>query len=910
MLASARYEIQSALGAGGMGEVYKARDTRLDRTVAIKVLPESLAADAQFKERFDREARAISQLTHPHICTLYDVGRHDTTDFLVLEYLEGETLADRLARSKDRALPHVGSAGVSTPAIAIGEALTIAIQIASALDKAHRAGITHRDLKPANIFLTKNGAKLLDFGLAKAGASAVFGTGLSMLPTTPANLTAQGTILGTFQYMAPEQLEGKDADARTDIFAFGSVVYEMITGRKAFEGKSQVSLIGAILEREPTPLSTLQPTLPPAIDRIVRGCLAKDPAERWQSAGDLAVWLKWVMEAPAVTRTEPRPGRTSKLWLATASVFIITTIALAAALVYSYRTPSQAAVVQFFVSAPDKTVFESGFDVGNNGFTGGSISPDGRTLAFTAKDESGKVTLWVRALDTLTAKSLPGTEGAAMPFWSPDSRSIGFFGQAKLKRIDVEGGPPQTLSDAPRARGGSWNREGVIIFAPSRDAAPLSRVSSAGGETVPVTKLMPGQTRQGSPSFLPDGRHFLYFAQGSSAEISGVFLGSLDSADGQRLVAADSPAVYAPPGYVLFIREGTLLAQPFDARKLQLNGEPVGVAEQVGFDGGRGAFSVSDAGILEYRTGGSISGLQLTWVDRSGKSIGFVGVPGRYQAPDISPDGTQIAVHRHDGIGGDVWLLEVSGGKTSRLTFDALQENSHPIWSPDGSRIVFGSRRNAKWGIYLKPSNGAGNEELLFESELTKMPMSWSGDGKFVLFYVADPKTGNDVWALPLAGDRKPFPVLQTPFGESHPQISPDGKWFAYYSNETGRAEVYVQSFPPGAGKWQISSSGGQFARWRRDGRELFYMDAQSFGKIVAVGINATGSKFEYAVPRPLFDSGYINLNFGHAANWNTFAVSADGQRFLIPRPESSFAAELANTPITVVLNWTSALKK
>jgi Tol biopolymer transport system component len=434
-------------------------------------------------------------------------------------------------------------------------------------------------------------------------------------------------------------------------------------------------------------------------------------------------------------------------------------------------------------------------------------------------------------------------------------------------------------------------------------------VSSAGGAAEAATKLSPQQTGHRFPSFLPDDKHFLYFGVGTT-ESAGVFIGSLDSADGQRLLAADSPAVYAPPGYVLFVRQGTLLAQAFDDKKLQLRGEAVPLAEQVAFDGPGAAFSVAESGAMTYRTGAGAPNLLLNWVDRSGKLIESIGVPGAYLGPDISPDGKRIAVHRHDGAGGDVWLVEAAGGKTSRLTFDASQENSSPIWSPDGSRIVFGSRRNGKWGLYQKLSNGTGNEELLVESDLVKSPTSWSADGEIILYMVLDPKTNADVWALPLTGDRKPFPVLQTPFVESHPQISPNGKWIAYSSDETGRREIYVQSFPPGAGKWQISTNGGFYPRWRRDGKELFYMETLSRGKLLSVEVNANGATLESSVPRPLFDSGYINLSFSHTGNWNTYAVSADGQRFLVPRPESSLTGELNSTPITVVLNWTAGLKK
>jgi Tol biopolymer transport system component len=569
--------------------------------------------------------------------------------------------------------------------------------------------------------------------------------------------------------------------------------------------------------------------------------------------------------------------------------------------------------VRFLITSSDKTTFDSGLVGGgaSRSLNAGSISPDGRKIAFTARDEAGKVMLWVRALDAITAQSLPGTENAGLPFWSPDSKSIGFFASRKLRKIGVEGGPAQTICDAQNGRGGTWNREGVIVFAPAPSTS-LLRVSASGGEPLPVTKLQSGEIDHRFPSFLPDGKHFLYGAIASGENSSLVFAGSLDTLQAQRLLATDSPAIYALPGYLLFVRQGTLLAQPFDAKKLELTGESIPVAKEVAFEGNARGFSTSENGTLEYRVGASSPQYQLVWADRGGKVIESAGVPALYQSPAISPDGKRIAVHRHDGNGGDIWVMEASGGKMSRLTFDASQENSQPVWSADGSRIVFGSRRNNKWGIYQKLSNGTGTEELLFESDVLKMPMSWSTAANTVLFYVQDPKSGTDVWALPLAGDRKPLPLLQTAFNESHPQISPDGKWFAYTSNETGRAEIYVQSFPPGGGKWQVSSNGGVFARWRPDGKELFYMERPSFSKVVAVAIHPTGSTFEFSPPRPLFDSGYLNNAPGHTGgNYNTFDVSSDGQRFVIPRPEATdITGALANTPITVVLNWTAALSK
>jgi serine/threonine protein kinase len=891
------YEVVAPIGAGGMGEVYRARDTKLGREVAIKVLPANFVNDPERLSRFQREARMLAALNHANIATIYGLEQCDGVSCLVMELVPGETLAER----------------VKAGPLGIEEALKIAVQIAEALEAAHEKGIIHRDLKPANVKVTPEGkVKVLDFGLAKAFAGEATNEDIGNSPTLSRAATMQGVILGTAAYMSPEQAKGKAVTKATDIWGFGCVLYELLSGHPAFEGDDITEILAAVVRAEPS-WNRLQENTPQSIHKLLRRCLRKDRRQRFQDATDVRIEIEDALTSPAttsVTGAEPLPNSTwtQKLWFAITAMFFLTTIVLASVLIYDHRSPSESAAVRFFVSAPDKMSFESGIGAGATGYTGGSLSPNGRRLAFTAKDESGKVMLWVRALDSLVSQPLLGTDGAALPFWSPDSRTIGFFVLGKLKKIDVEGGPPQTLTEAPNARGGTWNRDGVIVFAPS-NSGPLSRVSSAGGAAEAATKLSPQQSGHRFPSFLPGGRHFLYFVVGT-AESAGVFIGSLDSADGQRLLAADSPAVYAPPGYVMFVRQGILLAQAFDDKKLLLRGEPVPLAEQVAFDGPGAAFSVAESGALTYRTGTGPRDLRLTWVDRSGKPIESVGAPGAYLGPDISPDGKRIAVHRHDGTGGDVWLVEAVGGKTSRLTFDASQESSSPIWSPDGSRIVFGSRRSGKWGLYQKLANGTGNEELLIESDLVKSPTSWSADGKFILYMVQDPKTNADVWALPLTGDRKPFPLLQTPFIESHPQISPDGKWFAYSSDETGRREIYVQSFPPGAGKWQISSNGGFYARWRRDGKELFYMETISRGKLISVGVNAAGATLEFSTPRPLFDTGYVNLSFSHTGNWNTFAVSADGQRFLIPRPESSLTGELNNTPITVVLNWRAGLKK
>jgi Tol biopolymer transport system component len=893
------YEIVSALGAGGMGEVYRARDTRLDRTVAIKILPDWLAGDPQFRERFNREARSISSLDHPHICALYDVGDEAGTSYLVMQYLEGSTLQERLVRGP---LP-------------IGEALTIAVQIAGALDRAHRSGITHRDLKPGNIMLTKAGAKLLDFGLAKSSSPAVSGAGLSMMPTTPASLTAQGTILGTFQYMAPGQIEGQEADARTDIFAFGAVLHEMVTGRKAFEARSQASLIAAILERDPAITSTLEPSSPRALDAVVKRCLAKDPDERWQSAGDLTVALKWLLDGTLMTSSETgtasaavrhRSSRRQLLWWAIAAALALTVIGLAALRLYEHRPVAAPESVRFSVPAPDKAIFETGVSTGV-ALSAGAISPDGRKLAFTAKDSSGKILLWIRPLDSLVAQPLSGTEGAGLPFWAPDSRWVGFFAQAKLRKVDIAGAPPQILCEAALGRGGTWNRDDVIVFAPNL-AGGLNRVSASGGQPTPLTTVTGGQANHQFPHFLPDGRHFLYYAQGPSPENTGILLGALDSPESRQVLAADSAGVYARSGYLLFVRQGTLFAQPFDAGSAQLSGTPQRISDAVASELRAPAFSISDNGVLSYRTGLVAQDLQLTWVDRSGKIIELVGVPGGYHGVDLSPDGTRIAVHRHEGAGGDILILEPRKTIT-RLTFDAAQDSSSPIWSPDGGEIAFGAARNGKWGLYRKATNGSGAEHKIVESDATQIPASWSPDGKYLVYWIYDPKTSTDHWLLPLAGG-KPAPLLNSSFVESHAQISPDGRWIAFSLDQTGRNEIYVRPFPSGDGQWQISTDGGVFPRWRGDSREIFYLTARTGGKLMAVPVNTMGSTLEAGAPSALFDSGYVEFTHpGAFYNYHVYAVSRDGKRFLIPRPTNPIQGD-GGTAITVVLNWTAILKK
>ncbi len=878
------YEILSPLGAGGMGEVYRARDTRLERTVAVKVLPAAMSSSPEVRQRFEREAKTISQLSHPHICALYDVGREGETEYLVMELLEGETLTDRLAKG---ALP-------------LEQTLRYGQEIAGALDKAHRQGIVHRDLKPGNVMLTKSGVKLLDFGLAKGFELPKEKGSLTSLPTQQ-GLTQEGTILGTFQYMAPEQLEGKEADARTDIFAFGATLYEMATGKKAFTGTTQASLIGAILHTEPEPISAEQPASPPALDRVVKTCLARDPEERWQSAADIRRELQWISEASAASLAAPMavgPTRRNLERLAWVLMGASLLAALAIAFVHFRESPLEPRPIRFSVFPPEQTTHGGGPAAPQ-----AALSPDGRYLAFVATTLDRTSQLWVRPLDSLAAQKLAGTEDASFPFWSPDSRFLGFFTPGKLKKIDAFGGPPQALCDAPEGNGGTWNRDGVIVFAPNRVGA-LARVSATGGVPADVTALDRSRQETGHlwPQFLPDGRHFLYLALSGRRENRGIYVHSLASKEAGLVLRTEVRATYTPPGYLLFVQQGTLMAQRFDSNRLQLSGEPARVAEQVAYNPGNGrtTLSASENGVIAYRTGsaGGVPMSELVWFDRGGKRIGSAGGPGLYVRPRLSPDEKLIAVQRRDPQTGtdDIWLVDLARSTVSRLTFDSSNQ-THPTWSPDGSRIAFASDQDGMSNLYQKLSNGAGGEELLLSSDTSKFVTDWSPDGRFIVYEDQGRGTGTDLWVLPLSGDRKPTPFLRTEFNESQGQFSPDGRWMAYSSNESGRVEVYVQAFPASGGKWQISTAGGSYPRWRRDGKELFYRAADR--KLMAVEVQ-TASTLQAGQPRALFELRVSEVPV------IPYTVSADGQRFLVDTPtEESNAA-----PITVVLNWFTELKK
>jgi Tol biopolymer transport system component len=891
------YEILSALGEGGMGEVYRARDTRLERIVAIKVLTTALAADSQLRERFEREARAISSLNHPHICTLFDVGHQDGIDFLVLEYLDGETLSARLSRGGGTALD-------------ANEALTIAIDICGALDTAHRAGIVHRDLKPANVMLTKAGAKLLDFGLAKSATPAVATSGLSMLPTTPANLTAQGMILGTFQYMAPEQIEGVEADARTDIFAFGALLFETLTGRPAFEGKTRASLLGAILKDEPPPVSQVRPLAPAALDRIIRTCLAKDPDDRYQSARDLRRDLQWVASgssAAADARTATPPTRSNRVaW----AVAVVSILALLAAVIIAFGragdvTPA-ASPVQFTIVPPDNTSFGGPRAGGTGTATQLAVSPDGRSVVFVAGVKEA-FQIWLRPVATLAARPIPGTEGGAFPFWSPDSRFIGFFADGKLKKILIAGGPPVILSEAPGGRGGSWSRDNVIVFAPSGalGTTGLLRVSSNGGMPTAATAIDPatGETNHRWPHFLPDGRHFLYTASTGTCcpptKPAIVRIGSLDPSEAPvTLLQAESAALYAS-GHLLFARGDTLMAQPFDPDARQSTGDAFPVAEHVSTEGSRyTSASVSQNGTLVYAQGVLQTAQQLTWFDRAGRVIGTLGEAAQYNSIALSPDERRVAAGLGTGTldNRDIWIIDIARNVRSRLTSDPGAD-AGPVWSPDGTRVAFAGQRSGKISLRQQSINGTAADELLFESTGEFFPSDWSADGRFIAYTDRSSAATNDIWILPLFGDRKPFPLAQTAFTETFAAFSPDVRWIAYLTYEANLVNVYVQSFPEAKVKYLVSRDGGARPIWRRDGKELFYIGPD--GAMMAVSIDASRG-FEAGVPRTLFTTDALN-------NQNlVYAVTKDGMRYLMnARPQQSSVA-----PVTVVVNWMATIQK
>jgi len=768
------------------------------------------------------------------------------------------------------------------------------VQIARGLAAAHEKGIVHRDLKPENLFLTQDGRlKILDFGLAKLTRPQSDGSRTDSTQSLAG--TFPGLVLGTIGYMAPEQVRGETVDHRADLFNFGAILYEMLSGQRAFRGKSDVETMHAIVKEEPPDLATLNPQIPSALQRIIRHCLEKSPQERYQSASDIAFDLE-ILTDPASTSLAPHAARLRKrerlAWVGATALLVAS---LAFTVRYFRRALTDGQAVYFSVSAPEKTTFTGG--------TAPAISPDGRYLAFVASYSAGTSRLYVRPFDRPGAQALDGTEGAWQPFWSPDSRFLGYFAQGKLKKIPAGGGPPQPLCDVVNGVGGTWSRDGVIIF--SRTYG-LYRVSQDGGVPTPMATSLEGtrqetlqDTGRWSPYFLPDGRHFLFSAY--SPPSRGIYVGSLDSRETRHLLTAESNVAYTPLGYLLFIRDWTLMAQPLDAERLQLAGEPFPVADQLTnlVHGMKGGFSVSETGGLAYFRGGDTR--QLTWFNRAGEELGPVGEPDAYTYPFLSPDEKTIAVTKVNPQAGaaDIWLIDLRRGHPSRFTFDP-ETDFLPIWSPDGTRIVFTSSRNGSWDLYQKATSGTAQEEVLLKSNEGKFPTDWSADGQFIAYNRMSPEGGTDLWVLPLFGDRKPIPFVQSEFLEVFGHFCPNGRWLAYVSDESGRAEVYVRPFPVSAGIWPVSTGGGTQPRWRRDGKELFYLSPH--GKLMVVEVNA-GDRFRAGAPKALFQMR-LPVDFGWLSG--NYAVTADGQRFLVTTP----AGEAASPSITVVLNWPALLKK
>jgi len=846
------YELLAPIGSGGMGEVYKARDTRLDRVVAIKVSKEN------FSERFDREARAVASLNHPHICSLYDVG----PNYLVMEYVEGDPLKGPLP---------------------VEQALKYAVEICEALTEAHGKGVTHRDLKPANILVTKtSGIKLLDFGLAKVQSAVTADD-----ETLTMALTAKGQILGTVFYMSPEQVQGQEAGPASDIFSFGLVLYEMLTGKRAFEGKSAASVIAAVLER---PAPSVADVAPASLDRVLRRSLEKDPVNRWRSAHDLGAALECV-NAVDTTIVPAPPQKPSGHTLPWALVVVLAAIAVALGFIaYRHASEEQPRVLRVSILPPEKTVLSPG------GVP--ALSPDGRRVAFAATS-GGTTSLWIRDLDSLTTRELPGTEGASLPFWSPDGKSLGFFAGGNLKRTDATGGSVLTLCDAPNGRGGAWNQNDVILFAPGI-LGPMFRVSAAGGTPRPLTALSEDELGHRNPWFLPDGRHFLYLAmgRGPSGSKRTVYVADLESNKRLAIANANSKVEYAAPGYLLFARETTLLAQPFSLSRLQTTGDPVVVAEHISYQSldTRALYTSSQTGVLAYVPADAVGGAgtsQLTWIDRSGKLLGTVGLPASFGRPAISPDGNSVATDVRNPQTGlsDIWMYDLARGTASRFTLNS-KGNARPVWSPDGRHVAFTSTLGGPTNIYQK-AVGGGPEEPLEKHPVPRNSEDWSRDGRYIFEYVLG--KSSEIWVLPLFGDRKSFPYLQNEFNQNRAKLSPNGQWLAYMSDESKRNEVYVQTFPTPGGKWEISTNGGSNPVWSRDSKELFYIAPDR--KMMAVDVNVNGGTFAPGVPKALFDTGL--------AQSDGYDVGKDG-RFLIPRAVEGGAS----APLTVVVNWTAALKK
>jgi serine/threonine protein kinase len=872
------YEVVAPVAAGGMGHVYRGVDTRLDRQVAIKVLPQEFAADAQLRQRFDREARIVGSLNHPHICVLYDIGEQQDIAYLVMEYLEGETLAARLSRGP---LP-------------AEDVVQYATEIADALDRAHRHGVIHRDLKPGNVMLTRTGTKLLDFGLARAPAEQLFSSETRPPGDTP--ITALGVLVGTLQYMSPEQLEGRAVDARTDLFALGALIYEMATGQRAFPGQSQASIIAGILNHQPPPPSSHQPLSPRWLDHIVGRCLEKDPEDRWQTARDVVLELRTRRDEPDVTvAPEQAPTVPPIAWLI-AGVVVAAVLAIAAASKW-FSSPAAGDVsVRALMTPPDRMLFQLTGD-----FAGPpAISPDGKSIVFAAVDPLGKRQLWIRRLDSLRPEPLPSTDDGTFPFWSPDSRSIAFFAAGRLKRLDLDAGSALALCDALGGRGGSWGPNDAILFSPGVRGG-LQQVSASGGTPSPVTAIEGTPfTSHRWPQILPDGRRFLYLAvqQEQGRDQSAVFLGSLAGGQPKQLFRTSSQAVFSR-GHLLFLRDQTLWSQPFDAATATLSGAPAAVARDVMQDPTiwRGIFDANESGVLVYQSGQP--GTQLTMYDRQGHQVGTIGDRAIMFDVNISPDGRSVAINRGDPA--DIWIYELARGTSLRLTFD-LRNETLPVWSPDNRFVAYARiERNGKAAVMEAPLAGGEAKALLPVGDDTAS--DWSSDGKYLLLRQGEmAMSAGDIWVAPVgeqAGGAKPHPLMVTPFAEYHAQFSPDDKWVSYVSNESGRDEVYIMPFHPEApvstahsvtSRVRVSIGGGVLPRWRSDGSELFYLAPDL--RLMSASIQASGSSISVTKLTPLFGLNPKPLGW-------VYDVMPDGQRFLV----NSLGDE-GTRPLVLVTQW------
>jgi Tol biopolymer transport system component len=878
------YEIESAVGAGGMGEVYKAKDTRLDRTVAIKILPSNVAAMADLKERFDREAKAISSLNHAHICTLHDIGRENGIDYLVMEYLDGETLSQRIERGP----------------IPYQEMLQIAIQIASGLDSAHQKGLIHRDLKPGNVMLTPEGAKLLDFGLAKLQFDGAAKGTTGITQTTP--LTGANTILGTMQYMAPEQLEGKEADARSDIFAFGAIMYEMATGKRAFEGSSSATLIAAIIEREPVSVSTLSPTIPPLFERLVKKCLSKDPRKRWQSVSDLSDELRWISEAGSQAGLPAHLAARRKLKFdlarAIGAVTILSTLILAY-LYYAEKTKP----------GPEKQVARYTVNV-KQGLTNiywPRISPDGKNIAFQADDSAGTNRIWIRPINSLEAYPLLNTEDARRYYWSPDGKNVAFFVGNQLKRIPISGGQAQLVCQGPRGSDGGWSTTDLIIF-DGNTGDTIKLVEAGGGVPRPASLVDTslGENYYAWPWFLPDGKHFIFTAYLNQIDNnvgagSYIKLGSVDTTSSVILFKSNETldrVEYSKDGYILFVADDNLMGLPFDADKLEVTGEPKPVAMKIGTADNTYAFSVSDDGTLLYHSNNLSSLSELVFVDRTGNKIKSVGQLGKYIDIAISPDETRIAYSALDegSSNADIWIYDLKRNVPTRLTFDPASDRK-PIWSPDGQQVYFSSNRGSSYyGIYRKNANGLGDAELVYATDSsTVVANDLTPDGKKLIF--REINKSFDIGILWLNDSNRVDMFANSSFFEAMSKVSPNGQYLAYVSRESGRREVYVQRLDGTGGKWQISTENADNPRWNGDGTELYYLTNDG---IMAIKVN-TGDNFEAENPVELFEARLQYQNFVDYP----YDVTSDGQQFLL----NSRLTVTDQGEIVVIQNWAEEFK-